>query len=139
MSTLHVDIVSAEKALYSGEATLVIAPAIEGEVGIMPKHTPLLTPLRAGEVRLRIPDEETEMSIYVSGGMLEVQPHMVTILSDTAIRAKDLDEQKILKAQQEAQEMLSSNNTNIDFAQARAELTAAVAQLALLRKLKRNA
>ena len=139
MATLHVDIVSAEKELYSGEAAMIIAPALEGDVGILPRHTPLMTRLRPGEVRLQMPGEEPELSIYVSGGLLEVQPHMVTVLSDTAIRAKDLDEKAILEAKQRAEEQLSSNNTDIDFAHARAELTAAAAQLALLRRLKKSA
>ena len=134
-NTIHVDIVSAEQELFSGEATMVFAPAIQGEVGIAPMHTPLLTPLNAGDVRVQTPEGGEEI-IYVSGGMLEVQPHVVTVLSDTALRAEDIDEESALKAKQEAENALADKQSDIDEARARAELLQAVAQLGALRKLR---
>ena len=136
-NTIHVDIVSAERELFSGEATMVFAPAAQGEVGIAPRHTPLLTPLNAGDVRVRTPEGEEEI-IYVSGGMLEVQPHVVTILSDTALRAEDIDEEAALKAKEEAERALADRQADIDEARARAELIQAAAQLAALRKLRQR-
>jgi len=134
-NTIHVDIVSAERELFSGEATMVFAPAILGEVGIAPMHTPLLTPLNAGDVRVQTVEGGEEI-IYVSGGMLEVQPHVVTILSDTALRAEDIDEEAALKAKQDAETALADRKSDIDEARARAELLQAVAQLGALRKLR---
>jgi F-type H+-transporting ATPase subunit epsilon len=134
-NTIHVDIVSAERELFSGEATMVFAPAILGEVGIAPMHTPLLTPLNAGDVRVQTVEGNEEI-IYVSGGMLEVQPHVVTILSDTALRAEDIDEEAALKAKQDAEVALADKQSDIDEARARAELLQAVAQLGALRKLR---
>ena len=134
-NTIHVDIVSAERELFSGEATMVFAPAVQGEVGIAPRHTPLLTPLNAGDVRVQRPDGEEEI-IYVSGGMLEVQPHVVTVLSDTALRAEDIDEEAALKAKEDAERALADRQADIDEARARAELIQAAAQLAALRKLR---
>ncbi len=136
-NTIHVDIVSAERELFSGEATMVFAPAAQGEVGIAPRHTPLLTPLNAGDVRVRTPEGEEEI-IYVSGGMLEVQPHVVTILSDTALRAEDIDEEAALKAKEEAERALADRQADMDEARARAELVQAAAQLAALRKLRQR-
>lgn len=134
-NTIHVDIVSAEQELFSGEATMVFAPAVQGEVGIAPMHTPLLTPLNAGDVRIQT-SEGGEEIIYVSGGMLEVQPHVVTVLSDTALRAEDIDEEAALMAKQEAENALADKQSDIDEARARAELLQAVAQLGALRKLR---
>lgn len=136
-NTIRVDIVSAERELFSGEATMVFAPAVEGEVGIAPLHTPLLTPLNAGDVRVRTP-EGTEEIIYVSGGMLEVQPHLVTVLSDTALRAEDIDEAAALKAKEDAEHALQDRQADVDEARARAELVQAAAQLAALRKLRQR-
>ena len=136
-NTIRVDIVSAERELFSGEATMVFAPAAQGEVGIAPRHTPLLTPLNAGDVRVRTPEGEEEI-IYVSGGMLEVQPHVVTILSDTALRAEDIDEEAALKAKEEAERALADRQADMDEARARAELVQAAAQLAALRKLRQR-
>ena len=136
-NTIQVDIVSAERELFSGEATMVFAPASQGEVGIAPRHTPLLTPLNAGDVRVRTPDGE-ELIIYVSGGMLEVQPHQVTVLSDTGLRAEDIDEAAALKAKEEAERALADRQADIDEARARAELAQAAAQLAALRKLRQR-
>ena len=134
-NTIHVDIVSAERELFSGEATWVFAPAVQGEVGIAPRHTPLLTPLNAGDVRVQTPEGE-EHIIYVSGGMLEVQPHLITVLSDTAVRAEDIDEEAALRAKEEAERALADRAAGIDEARARAELIQAAAQLAALRKLR---
>lgn len=133
--TMHVDIVSAEAEIFSGTATMVFAPAEMGEVGIAPRHTQLLTRLKPGEVRVQ--DEKgEEQSFYVSGGILEVQPHVVTVLSDTAVRAKDLDEAAALKAKEEAEKALADNQSDIDYAKAQAELAEAVAQLRAIQKLR---
>ncbi len=118
--TIHVDIVSAEAEIYSGQAEMVFAPALMGEVGIAPGHTPMLTRLKPGEVRLKLSDGSEE-AFYVSGGMLEVQPRMVTVLSDTAVRAHDIDEAAALEAKQRAEQMLSDRSAQIDYAKALAE------------------
>lgn len=136
-NTIRVEIVSAEHELFSGEATMVFAPAVQGEVGIAPRHTPLLTPLNAGDVRVQTPEGE-EQIIYVSGGMLEVQPHVVTILSDTALRAEDIDEEAAMKAKESTERALADRQADIDEARARAELVQAAAQLAALRKLRQR-
>jgi F-type H+-transporting ATPase subunit epsilon len=133
--TMHVDIVSAEEEIFSGTVTMVFAPAEMGEVGIAPRHTPLLTRLKPGEVRVRT-QEGDEQFFYVSGGILEVQPHVVTVLSDTAIRAKDLDEAKALEAKEQAERMLSDKKSEFEYAKAQAEFAEAVAQLRTIRKLR---
>ncbi|HQT32504.1 MAG: F0F1 ATP synthase subunit epsilon [Thiobacillus sp.] len=135
--TLRVDIVSAEKLLYSGTAEVVIAPGMRGELGIYPLHTPLLTTLKAGSVRIKVPNQAEEELVYVSGGILEVQPHVVTILSDTAIRGADLDEAKALEAKRAAEDAMKDKAATIDYAQAQAELAQAVAQLAAIKKLRK--
>lgn len=136
--TVHVDIVSAEAEIFSGQAEMVFAPAVLGEVGIAPGHTPLLTRLAPGEVRLKLP-EGREEAFYVSGGILEVQPRMVTVLSDTAIRAHDIDEEAALAAKQAAEQALADRSAEIDFAKAQAELAEAVAQLHTIQRLRRRA
>jgi F-type H+-transporting ATPase subunit epsilon len=133
--TLHVDIVSAEAEIFSGTATMVFAPAVMGEVGIAPRHTPLLTRLKPGEVRVQTQGGE-EQSFFVSGGMLEVQPHVVTVLADTAIRARDLDEAQALEAKERAEKMLADKSADIDYAKAQAELAESMAQLSAIRKLR---
>ncbi|MHB8535619.1 MAG: F0F1 ATP synthase subunit epsilon [Sulfuricaulis sp.] len=133
--TIHVDIVSAEKEIYSGTAEIVFAPLVTGEVGILPRHAPLLARLRPGEVRVRNANNE-DLSFYVSGGLLEVQPHVVTVLADTAQRAHDLDEASALKAKEHAEEALRDRKTDIDYAKAQAELAEAVAQLRAIQKLR---
>lgn len=133
----HVDVVSAEEEIYSGVAEMLFAPAVMGEVGIMAHHTPLLTTLKPGELRIKTPEGEEHM-VYVSGGILEVQPHVVTVLSDTAIRAKDLDEAAALKAKEHAEKALADKAGEEDFARAEAELAEAIAQLQLIQKLKKN-
>jgi len=135
--TLHVDIVSAEKSLFSGTAEVVIAPGQRGELGIYPRHTPLLTTLKAGSVRIKVPNQAEEELVYVSGGILEVQPHVVTILSDSAIRGADLDEAKALEAMRAAEEAMKDKAANIDYAQAQIELAQAVAQLAAIKKMRK--
>lgn len=135
--TLHVNIVSAEQLLYTGTAEVVIAPGARGELGIYPRHTPLLTTLKPGSVRIKVPNQVEEEVIYVSGGILEVQPHIVTILSDTAIRGGDLDEAKALEAKRAAEEALKDKAATMDYAQAQAELAQAIAQLAAIKKLRK--
>ena len=133
MATIRLDVVSAERALFSGECEMVFAPASMGEVGIAPRHAPLLTTLKPGEVRARLPGGEEE-SFYVSGGILEVQPHVVTVLSDTGLRAADLDEAAALEAQAAAERALVDKQSAIDEARARAELLQAAAQLRAIRR-----
>jgi F-type H+-transporting ATPase subunit epsilon len=135
--TLHVDIVSAEKSLYSGTAEVVIAPGERGELGIYPRHTPLLTTLKPGSVRIKVPDQAEEELVYVSGGILEVQPHVVTILSDSAIRGTDLDEAKALESKRAAEDAMKDKAASLDYAQAQVELAQAVAQLAAIKKLRK--
>lgn len=131
----HVDIVSAEAEIYSGPATMVFAPAEMGEVGIAPRHAPLLTRLVPGEVRVQTQGGE-EYSFFVSGGMLEIQPHIVTVLSDVALRAKDIDEAAALQAKENAEKALADRQTDFEYAKAQAELAEAVAQLRTLEKLR---
>jgi len=134
MSTMQVEVVSAENELFSGEASMLIATAINGELGIYPNHTPLLTNLKPGDVRVQTADGE-EQVIYVSGGILEVTPKKVTVLSDTAIRADDLDEAAALEAQRKAEQALKDSKADIDYARAKAELAQAAAQLQALKKM----
>ena len=136
--TIHVDIVSAEAAIYSGLAEFVVVPAEMGEVGIYPRHTPLLTRIKAGSVRIKSPDRAEEDLIYVSGGILEVQPGVITILSDTAIRGHDLDETRAIEAKAKAEEIMRNRTSAMDYAQAQAELAEAVAQLAAIQKLRKG-
>jgi len=138
MSSIHVDIVSAEGAIYSGEAGMVFAPARLGDVGIAPRHAPLLTTLRPGGVRVQPADGGEELHFYVSGGVLAVQPHLVTVLADTAVRARDIDEAAALEAKQRAEEALKDRAAHIDYARAEAELAEAVAQLHALAQLRKR-
>jgi len=135
--TIQVDIVSAEGQIFSGPAHMVFAPGTQGELGILPRHAPLLTLLRAGEVRVQSPDGE-EHPFYVGGGALEVQPNHVTVLADTALRARDIDEAAALGAKQRAEETLRSKSDKIELAQAQAELVRAVAQLKVLQRLRKT-
>ncbi len=135
--TVHVDIVSAEKEIYSGLAEMVFASAEMGEVGIAPRHAPFITKLNPGEVRVKLNDSESQ-SFYVSGGLLEVQPHIVTVLVDTAIRAKDIDEAAALEAKARAEEALSDKSGKIDYAKAQAELAEAIMQLRTLERLRKR-
>ena len=136
MATIHVDIVSAEGQIFSGEAAMVFAPAAMGELGIAPRHAPLLTTLKPGEVRVQTPAGE-EQFFFVGGGAMEIQPHLVTVLADTALRAKDIDEAAAIQAKQRAEEALKNRGDTIDAAKAQAELAAAVAQLKAIEKLRK--
>ena len=135
--TIQVDIVSAEEQIFSGEAYMVYAPAIMGEVGIAPRHTPLISPLKPGEVRLDVGEGKEEF-FFISGGILEVQPHLVTVLCDTAIRAADLNEAAALEAKKRAEDALADQQSDMDVAKARAEIAAAAAQIAAINKLQRK-
>lgn len=135
--TVHVDIVSAEAQLFSGLAEMVFAPAELGEVGITPRHAPLISKLNPGEVRVKISSTENP-SFFVSGGMLEVQPHKITILADTAIRAKDIDEAAVLEAKMKAEEALKDKTNKIDYATAQSQLTVAIMQLRTLERLRKR-
>ena len=137
MSTIHVDVVSAEALIFSGEAKFIALPGESGEHGILPKHTPLITRIKPGAVRIEKADG-TEEFVFVAGGILEVQPNVVTVLADTAIRGHDLDEAKANEAKARAEEALRNNDAAIDYAAAQAELVSAVAQLAAIRKLRKH-
>lgn len=133
---VHVDVVSAEELIFSGEAEFAVFPGESGELGIYPRHTPLLTRIKPGTVRLKVPGREEYETVYVSGGMLEVQPTLITVLADTAIRAADLDEAKALEAKRLAEEALKNRSADIDYASAEAELSQALAQLQAIKKLR---
>jgi len=133
MATLHVDVVSAEEQIFSGEAKFVALPGESGELGILPKHTPLITRIKPGAVRVELADGSEEF-VFVAGGILEVQPNRVTVLADTAIRGKDLDEAKAAEAKKLAEEALKNAKSEIDLAKAQSELAVQAAQLAALRK-----
>ena len=136
--TIHVDVVSAEESIYSGEAEFVVLPGEEGELGIYPKHTPLITRIKPGTVRIKPADGGAEELIFVAGGILEVQPNLITVLADTAIRGRDLDEAKALEAHKLAQENLSNRTGKMEYAEALAELAQAAAQIAAIRKLRQR-
>ena len=135
--TIHVDIVSAEREIFSGLAEMVFAPAELGEVGISPRHAPLITKLNPGEVRVKVSDNES-YAFYISGGLLEVQPHLVTILADTAIRAKDINEAVALDAKAKAEEALADKSGKIDYATAQVQLAQAIMQLRTLDRLRKR-
>lgn len=134
-NTIQVDVVSAEEQIYSGEAEFVVLPGEAGELGIYPRHTPLITRIKAGEVRIK-PAAGEEEFIFVAGGVLEVQPHAVTVLADTAIRGHDLDEAKALEAKKHAEDVMRSQTSKLEIAAAQAELASAVAQLSAIKKLR---
>ena len=138
MATIRVDIVSAEAEIFSGQASMVFAPAIEGEVGIAPRHAPLITRLKPGEVRVQTPDGE-EQHYYISGGLLEVQPQRVTVLADTAVRAHDLDEAAALQAVEKAEEAIANRTGTMEVATARGQLAEAAAQLQAIQRLRKRA
>jgi F-type H+-transporting ATPase subunit epsilon len=135
-NTIHVDVVSAEEQIFSGEAEFVALPGEAGELGIYPMHTPLITRIRPGAVRIKVPGRTDEEFVFVAGGILEVQPKGVTVLADTAIRGADLDEAKAQDAKRKAEELMVNKESAIDYAKAQAELAAAVAQLAAIAKLR---
>ena len=134
--TVHVNIVSAEAEIFSGLAEMIVAPAIEGEVGILPRHAQYITKLTEGVIRLKLSDNKEE-SFYISGGMLEVQPHKVTVLSDTALRAHDIDEEAALEVKMNAEKLLSDKQASFEFAKAQAELAEAMLQLRAIAKLRK--
>ena len=137
MNTIRIEIVSAEKEIFSGEAQMVFAPAVMGEVGISPGHAPLVTKMTPGEVRVK-DNNGNELAFYVSGGLLEIQPRIITVLSDTAERAEDLDEAAILKAKEEAEKALHEKDSKIDYAKAQIALAEASAQLQTLQRLRKR-
>jgi len=136
MSTIHVDVVSAEQLIFSGEAKFVALPGEAGELGILPKHTPLITRIRPGAVRIQRADSDEEEFVFVAGGILEVQPGIVTVLADTAIRGHDLDEAKASDAKKRAEEAMANAASDIDFAKAQSEFAVMAAQLAAIQKLR---
>jgi F-type H+-transporting ATPase subunit epsilon len=136
--TIHVDVVSAEESIFSGLAEFVVLPGEVGELGILPGHMPLMTRIKPGAVRLKIQGQAQEELIFVAGGILEVQPGLVTVLADTAIRGKDLDEAKALDAKKKAEEAMVNRESELDYARAQAELAEAVAQLAAIQRLRKR-
>jgi F-type H+-transporting ATPase subunit epsilon len=138
MATLHVDVVSAEELIFSGEATFVALPGENGELGILPRHTPLITRIKPGAVRIQRADNKEEEFFFVAGGILEVQPGVVTVLADTAIRGHDLDEAKATEAKKMAEEAMRNAKSDIDLAAAQGEFAAMAAQLAAIQKLRRK-
>nr|WP_316642713.1 F0F1 ATP synthase subunit epsilon [uncultured Roseateles sp.] len=137
MATFQVDVVSAEESIFSGEAKFVALPGESGELGILPRHTPLITRIKPGAVRIQRPDGQEEF-VFVAGGILEVQPDHVTVLADTAIRGKDLDEAKATEAKKMAEEAMKNAKSDIDFAKAQGEFAAMAAQIAALRKYRKK-
>jgi F-type H+-transporting ATPase subunit epsilon len=138
MATMRIDVVSAEESIYSGEAEFVVLPGVMGELGIYPRHAPLITQIKAGTVRIKVPGRDEEEMVYVQGGILEVQPNHVNVLSDTAIRAADLDEAKVLEAKRAAEEALRARTEKQEIATAEAELAALSAQLQAIQKMRKR-
>lgn len=136
--TIHVDVVSAEESIFSGLAEFVVLPGEAGELGILPGHMPLMTRIKPGEVRVKVPGSDEEELIFVAGGLLEVQPGLVTVLADTAIRGKDLDEAKALEAKQRAEEAIKNAQSDLDLAKAQSEFAAMAAQIAAIQKLRKR-
>ncbi len=137
--TILVDVVSAEELIFSGEAEFVVVPGVVGELGIYPRHAPLLTQIKPGALRIKVPGKDEDELVFVQGGFLEVQPKHVTVLADTAIRAKDLDEVKATEAKRAAEEAMQNKNSEEEIATAEAELSIAVAQLEAIRKMRHRA
>ena len=137
MSTIRVDVVSAEESIFEGEAEFVALPGEQGELGIYPRHTPLITRIKPGTVRIKIAGQAEEEVVFVNGGVLEVQPNAVTVLADTALRGSDLDEAKATEAKRLAEEALANRGADIDYAQAQAELASAIEQLQAIKRLRK--
>jgi F-type H+-transporting ATPase subunit epsilon len=137
-NTVHVDVVSAEASIFSGEAEFVVAPASAGEVGLFPNHAPMITTIKPGALRIKQANETQETLIFISGGMLEVQPGVITVLADTAVRGHDLDEAKAIAAKEAAEEALRNRTSDIDYATAQAELSEAVAQIQTIERLRKT-
>jgi len=138
MSTIRIDVVSAEESIYSGDAEFVVLPGIMGELGIYPRHAPLITQIKSGTVRIKVPGKEEEEMVWVQGGILEVQPHQINVLSDTAIRAADLDEAKVLEAKKVAEAAIQARAEKQDIATAEAELAVISEQLKAIQKLRKK-
>lgn len=138
VATVHIDVVSAEESIFSGEAEFVAAPAQMGEVGIYPHHAPMITSIKPGALRIKLADKNEEQLIYISGGILEVQPGVVTVLADTAIRGHDLDEAQANAAKKAAEEAMKNRSSDVDYAKAQAELAEAIAQIQAIQKLDRK-
>ncbi len=136
-NTVHIDVVSAEASIFSGEAEFVVAPASAGEVGIYPNHAPMITTIKPGALRIKQTDVAEETLIFISGGMLEVQPGIITVLADTAVRGHDLDEAKAIAAKAAAEEAMKNRTSDMDYAKAQAELAEAVAQIQAIQKLRK--
>jgi F-type H+-transporting ATPase subunit epsilon len=135
---MHVDVVSAEEEIFSGPATMLFAPGVMGDLGILPRHAPLLTRIKPGEVRIQTPGSEEEQIIYVSGGMLEIQPGAITVLADTATRAHDIDEAAAIEAKERAEKLLADQKDDVDYAAASAELAEAMAQIQAITRMKKK-
>ena len=137
-NTVHIDVVSAEASIFSGEAAFVVAPASAGEVGIYPNHAPMITTVKPGALRIQLADTDEEVVIFISGGLLEVQPGMITVLADTAIRGHDLDEAKAIAAKLAAEEAMKNRSSDMDYAKAQAELSEAMAQIHAIERLRKT-
>jgi F-type H+-transporting ATPase subunit epsilon len=137
-NTVHIDVVSAEASIFSGEAEFVVAPASAGEVGIYPHHAPMVTTIKPGALRIKLPDAAEETLIFISGGMLEVQPGLITVLADTAVRGHDLDEAKAIAAKEAAEEAMRNRTSDMDYAKAQAELSEALAQIQAIERLRKT-
>jgi len=137
-NTVHIDVVSAEASIFAGEAEFVVVPASAGEVGIYPHHAPLITTIKPGALRIKLPDTAEETLIFISGGLLEVQPGLITVLADTAVRGHDLDEAKAIAAKAAAEEAMKNRTSDMDYARAQAELSEAVAQIQAIQRLRKN-
>ena len=137
-NTVHIDVVSAEAAIFSGEAEFVVAPASAGEVGIFPHHAPMVTTIKPGALRIKLPDTAEETLIFISGGILEVQPGLITVLADTAVRGHDLDEAKAIAAKEAAIEAMQNRTSDMDYAKAQAELSEALAQIQAIERLRKT-
>ncbi|MFM7481548.1 MAG: F0F1 ATP synthase subunit epsilon [Candidatus Methylopumilus sp.] len=138
VATVHIDVVSAEESIFSGEAEFIAAPAQMGEVGIYPRHAPMITSIKPGALRIKLADKNEEQLIYISGGILEVQPGVVTVLADTAIRGHDLDEAQANAAKKAAEEAMKNRASDVDYAKAQAELAEAIAQIQAIQKLRQK-
>jgi F-type H+-transporting ATPase subunit epsilon len=136
-NTVHIDVVSAEANIFSGEAEFVVAPASAGEVGIYPNHAPMITTIKPGALRIKQTDEAEETLIFISGGILEVQPGVITVLADTAVRGHDLDEAKAIAAKEAAEEAMKNRGSDVDYAKAQAELSEALAQIQAIERLRK--
>jgi len=137
-NTVHIDVVSAEASIFSGEAEFVVAPASAGEVGIYPNHAPMITTIKAGALRIKQTNEAEETLIFISGGILEVQPGVITVLADTAVRGHDLDEAKARAAKEAAEEAMKNRGSDVDYAKAQAELSEALAQIQAIERLRKT-